>query len=476
MKTIFTKSLLITAGLLLAVQVLFAEVDSLSCTIQSIPVTTTGCHTYIGYYGTAGSPATYGWGWDGGIVISGSGPGPYWVYWTTPGYKTIQMYVVYNGQTCSTSHVIEVKESPDVFNVDGGGGYPQGGSGVHIYLSGSQVNHTYYLFLNGSTQSLAYKAGTGSPLDFGLFTAPGWYKCMVSTDSTYGYCDVWMNDSAHVYMSGAVPNQAICIVSYDTLSQKNRVKWYKTGGQHIAHYNIYRQTYQYNVYEKIGEAPYAGPNYYIDTTSFPIMMPYRYKITATDSSGGVSEFSPFHKSIHLEVSPGVSGFNLIWNAYEGCDYLTCRIHRRLAAGPWTVIDSVASDVTSYTDPYLTSGLAWYYIEVVRYYPCPGSKSTMDEDAISSNFSHAAPVGVSGNSADQIAVYPNPATDRITIACTGQVPGDAVAQLYSAEGRLLLTQSLMSPKTILDISGMAPGVYYLRITGDRSSSVRKVVKQ
>jgi len=46
-------------------------------------------------------------------------------------------------------------------------------------------------------------------------------------------------------------------------------------------------------------------------------MAQKYEMTVSDSIGNESLKCPYHKTVHLEVSPGVAGFNLIWNPYEG---------------------------------------------------------------------------------------------------------------------------------------------------------------
>lgn len=54
----------------------------------------------ITYTGTAGPNATYTWNFSGGTVLSGSGPGPYRVRWTTAGSKNISLQV--SDQGCSS--------------------------------------------------------------------------------------------------------------------------------------------------------------------------------------------------------------------------------------------------------------------------------------------------------------------------------------------------------------------------------------
>jgi gliding motility-associated-like protein len=66
-----------------------------------------GASATITYTGTAGPLANYNWNFNGGVIVSGSGQGPFQVYWNTPGIKTITMSVVENGcpSTPSTAQV-----------------------------------------------------------------------------------------------------------------------------------------------------------------------------------------------------------------------------------------------------------------------------------------------------------------------------------------------------------------------------------
>jgi hypothetical protein len=474
MKRIFTPAIIILFGLMLISQNIQAATDTLSCTIFNYQTASAGCDVYVIYTGNAPSSATYHWHFGGGVIVSGSGPGPYYIRWDTVGYKTITLTVNYNSDSCYAANWIHIVPTPTVYNVTGGGSYPSGGSGVHIYLSGSQTNYTYSLYLNNGSSSVASATGTGSQIDFGLFTAAGVYKAKAKVDSSSISCLVNMADSAIVTISGYVPSQAICVVSYDTTHQKNKITYYKTAGQHLSHYNIYRETYEYNIFTKIGEVPYLNPNYYIDTTSYPLIMSYKYYITGTDTLGNESQPSPYHTSVHLEVSPGVFGFNLIWNAYQGCTYLFCRIHRKISNGPWETIDSVASDIISYTDPYFSSEEAYYFIEVVRYYTCQTFKST-DEDIFTSNIGYSKPLGIVENTDNHILVYPNPAKQTLHILLPKST-GIYKLGIYSVDGNKLGEMNLALPENILDISNLPSGLYFVRISGDQAVSVMKILKE
>ncbi|TSA51472.1 MAG: hypothetical protein D4R43_00680 [Sphingobacteriales bacterium] len=72
-----------------------------------------GVGTPISYTGTSAVNATYNWDFDGGIISSGSGQGPYQVYWNSPGIHTITLSVTEGGCTSPVvSHSINIIAAP----------------------------------------------------------------------------------------------------------------------------------------------------------------------------------------------------------------------------------------------------------------------------------------------------------------------------------------------------------------------------
>ena len=474
MKKIFTFFLFLCIGL--TASKLYAETDSITCNIFMYNKASVGCHCYVSYSGTAPGSATYVWNFDGGMIAQGSGAGPYYIVWDTAGYKTVTVHVTYQGQTCNTSRSIHILPSPTVYTVTGGGTYPYGGTGVPIGLSGSQLNYNYYLYMVGTSTPVTNKTGDGNALNFGNFTAAGTYFCLGKVDSSSSSCLVHMNDSVTVTISGYVPTVNICMVTYDTLSMHNKIIWNRVTGYHLAHFNVYRQTSRENVYAKIAQLPYNNFTVYVDTAVNPIIVAQKYELSVTDSSGTESAKSPYHKTVHLEVSPGVQGFNLIWNPYEGFSFYTYLIHRKLNNGPWQLVDSVASDQISYTDPYITSGLMTYYIEVLRYAPCYPSLKSDGYESVVSNTMTSAPLGIDEVNAKGIVIYPNPARELINLLLPA-ASGNMMTRLevYSMDGRKYLEQSTCLTRTELDISSLPTGMYFLRVISKDGARTGKFVK-
>jgi hypothetical protein len=69
---------------------------------------------------------------------------------------------------------------------------------------------------------------------------------------------------------------------------------------------------------------------------------------------------------------------------------------------------------------------------------------------------------------KMAVYPNPATDRITVSCA---IGDKIT-LFNAQGALLKQQTARLATEILDIQQYAAGLYYIRV----NESAAKIIKK
>jgi hypothetical protein len=85
------------------------------------------------------------------------------------------------------------------------------------------------------------------------------------------------------------------------------------------------------------------------------------------------------------------------------------------------------------------------------------------------------VGIKQLTPASISMYPNPARDKITIEIAeGQAPSQL--SMMNLNGEEVLTRSLIKPKTQIDISNLPGGVYFVRLTNNKTVEVGKFVKQ
>lgn len=73
----------------------------------------------------------------------------------------------------------------------------------------------------------------------------------------------------------------------------------------------------------------------------------------------------------------------------------------------------------------------------------------------------------------VTIYPNPATDMITIRQDNPVANQPYA-LHDMAGEMITNGMLQEQSTVISLSGLAPGVYFLRI-GSSAQKVYKIVK-
>ena len=73
------------------------------------------------------------------------------------------------------------------------------------------------------------------------------------------------------------------------------------------------------------------------------------------------------------------------------------------------------------------------------------------------------------------IYPNPATDKITLKTSGKANG-GILTILNIEGQQLISRQITQPKMQIEISTLPCGVYFLRVTTDRTVEVRKLIKQ
>ncbi len=74
-------------------------------------------------------------------------------------------------------------------------------------------------------------------------------------------------------------------------------------------------------------------------------------------------------------------------------------------------------------------------------------------------------------------YPNPEKEVVTLTLTGfQTLSGLEGTLLTTEGKLLKTFSITSPTTKLDVSGLQPGIYLLKIGSAEQIVVKRMVIQ
>jgi len=218
----------------------------------------------------------------------------------------------------------------------------------------------------------------------------------------------------------------------------------------------------------------------------PNVSSYRYKISTVDTLGFESCLSDFHKTIHLQISLGLPpAINLSWDDYIGFPTTYYRILRdSTGLGNWEVIDSVAFDILSRTDPNppQTSNLG-YMIEAV---PSTGCTATLMKKGKNYNTSKSNKANKQTTGIDQsltsdhqsLIISPNPTKDKLTIEFNSPTLQQVSVNIYNLLGGLIYKTSkhVNSQKEvfIIDLTDQPEGLYYVKVRTTERILIKKIV--
>lgn len=377
----------------------------------------------------------------------------------TPGIHTL---LVIDGNTCLLEEDFVVNEfggpiivTDSVFTGTCNGDL----SDIYIGTIGGQAPFTYNWSNGNTNQDL-------------IDVLPGDYSVEVTSAtgcSSYQFFTV----------EESLPEQtSICMVDVDTTTNSNLVVWVDIDDPGIASYNIYKESSQAGLYFLIANQDADSLSQYYDYLSDPSIRSWRYKVAAVDDCGNEAELSDEHKTIHLTQNLGVSGeINLIWDHYEGFSYPTYYINRWHPTTGWQVIDSVASNLISYTDfnPPGDSSLV-YMVTINTPDDCAATKATNYNSSRSNkrgiNMPDEEGVGLE-ELVTEVVVYPNPTDGQVTIIYSENIN---TVEVYDLSGKLVYSDSnLQNNKIKIDLTAFERGVYSFRLITKDQMINGKVVK-
>ena len=76
----------------------------------------------------------------------------------------------------------------------------------------------------------------------------------------------------------------------------------------------------------------------------------------------------------------------------------------------------------------------------------------------------------------VAIYPNPATDHISISIQTETMDQAEATIIDTKGNVMLQQALNQRQTEMNISTLSTGIYFVKITSRHFNKVSKLIVQ
>lgn len=251
----------------------------------------------------------------------------------------------------------------------------------------------------------------------------------------------------------------ICMATGDSITGKNKIivnSNYNSISNPISHLTVYRENASL-IFDSIGTIP-AGSNTFVDLTSNSFQQSYRYRLSFTDTCGNTSAYSTIHRTIHLLASNGaMGGINLDWNQYNGFPYTTHYIFKKTNNNPYTLLDSVSYNVTTYTDMNGPFPNVKYRIAVKNPNSC--GSSIKSSDYVYSN-EIDSPSGMYNTDQEHIQAYPNPFSDYTLIAFPSELK-DIPFVVCDITGKVVREFRFSGNTMRFEKHGLTPGFYTLQ---------------
>jgi hypothetical protein len=265
----------------------------------------------------------------------------------------------------------------------------------------------------------------------------------------------------------------ICIVSVDAATNNNIIVWEPLASEVTSAYAIYKETNVADEYINIGTVSYGNDGLFTDPNSNASVQASRYKLALIDTCGVESFLTPHHKTIHLTSNIGLNNtINLIWSHYEGFFFGSYTIYRGSDVNNFSVLTSIAGNLSSYTDIAPLAGQSYYFIEVEGINCDPSRESISSR----SNVLTIAPSGLTEFSKPAIHIQPNPTSGEILVTIEPSEIGKNLV-LTGLTGQVLEQRQLTSTSLVMNLEPYAAGIYFLHINEYNHPTQRiKVIKQ
>lgn len=332
-------------------------------------------------------------------------------------------------------------------------------SSVNATCSNADGSATVYV--NGGTAPYTYSWDNGDSTATITGLTAGDY--IITVTDTNGCTDP---DTAKIVtIIETPPTPSICLVTIDSITEKNLVVWEKSDPTAV-YYKIYKESTTSGVYDFIDSVLVTNLSTYADMASSPVVKSARYKISTVDACGNESELSAAHKTLHLTTNLGNNNtINLIWELYEGFTFYTYRIWKGTSKLNLVLTDSVQNTFTSWTDTMPTPGdTSFYVVEVVHPTGCtPTAAKVLTYNSAQSNVSNRmTPTGIDEMQVSDFGfqVYPNPYSGQTEIAYTLTEKAHVMLEVLNVLGKKV--------KTVVDKVQNA-GKYLYRFGGSETGS-------
>ncbi len=307
-----------------------------------------------------------------------------------------------------------------------------------------------------------------SSYTFGGLTSMVYYYVgvrQVCNDSTFSE---WVVYQVATLDLGCLPPTGFTLGATDYTSQE--FSWTPAGGESAWQLRVFNG--YTNIMQTVTASPatvdglYAGTAYRASIRSLcgsggDIPGPWgdTLDFTTTDcpAVGGVSvsDVSASEATVSWQPVAGSNGYRIYYGLYGFYDFEVVPV-------------DVAPSVTSYVMTALEGATDYEVYVLNRCADAVFSTVTPGE-----RLYFRTAVGIDAVAGETVSLYPNPASGRVTLVLSG-FDGEVTVEIVDMNGRTVTKHSTLNTEYSIDLSRVAKGAYFVRVTGSNQSVVRKLM--
>jgi photosystem II stability/assembly factor-like uncharacterized protein len=342
--------------------------------------------------------------------------------------------------------------NPVAYGFSGDGSYCEGAPGFEIILEGSETGVTYELYKDYITTGLTVE-GTGQPLSFGLFTETGLYSAVGST----AHCTQAMLGEVYVHQQ-SLPGQAAIPQGAGNVCNNEISQYSTTGAPYADSYS-----WQLNPAEAGAITPsgsQASVAWNLSFSGFAYL-----SVTGLNDCGTGTPSPSLEIMVNPTPAPVVSGLSSVCDN-ETADYTTVQNAGNIYS--WEVSGGT-----------ITAGAGTWQISVLWGNPGSGHVAVTEttlhgcsalSEAMEVNIDDCT--GIKEEKGAIIQVFPNPASDKISISGLK----NASVRIYNLLGNQIISQLNLTSPVSLNITSLKKGIYILKVYQDNIYYIFQFVKR
>ena len=411
----------------------------------------------IQYIGTASPDAIYNWDFNDGIIVSGTGPGPYQVYWTQAGEKFVSLYIIEGEQFSDTTyHYIEILQSPEM------AGTPQGPTELCLgtqnveYSTSGALYATSYHWNVDPIEAVSNISGTSTTAiidwnpnysGFANITVFGINECPYGIVSESLQVNLQQITISVTIISSANPSctgEDVTFTAFPVNGGETPTYQWKLNTQNVGTNSpVYT-----NSELQDGDMVYCLLNSSLECSipgwalsNVVQMAVFPYPQVAIEASPNDTVCA--NETMTLDA--GNSGNSYLWSTGQTSNYIV-------------VLNPAGGEQT-------------YWVQVTNGEICSGY------DTISVYFDPCT--GLSEiNPESKIKIFPNPAADILNIELTG-INSEVLLSVLSPDGKLIQKQKALpvnhTIQSQLNLSELQKGIYLLKVENNDFVEVHKFIR-